>query len=156
MKYLMGYFSLWQSSVDSEYIGGSNKTLKFIGAILTVDLDGFPLESVHTDPVHVEDAQKIFYGKSLNKYIVTEVIGKNLFTEIENKPSIILVNQPDLLDINRVTDIPVVYFKNDEQRCEGTEDDIKFFNDMPKETFRFELNEPFTRLKEIIESLVNE
>ncbi|ANQ54327.1 MULTISPECIES: hypothetical protein [Thermosipho] len=81
---MIGYFSV--KKINEKYLGG----------ILVVDERGIPVEFKYTEPITPTPLQKIIYGSSLEEYLSVEIIGKNLVEKLENKPELILVNDPSL------------------------------------------------------------
>jgi len=84
---VIGYMSV--KKVNNSHIGG----------ILVVNQSGLPIEFKYTDPVIPTQLQKILYGKSLVTYLHTEIIGKLLLKKLENKPSIVLVDDLELIQV---------------------------------------------------------
>lgn len=134
---IIGYLDLKES--DSSYIG----------SVLTVNCEGYPIESLMTEPLEITPEQKIYYGPTLEKYIISEILGKSLVSKLGRKPSFIIIPSSKLLVLNRVTDIPVVYLDQKTRSNYiylGEESDAKFVNDIPRNAYQYDVLEPFDRL----------
>lgn len=70
----------------------------YIGAVLTTDYKGFPLEFRHTDPIMPTKIQQVLYGDGLEKYVKVDVILESLLKVLSNRAGILLVQDDDLLE----------------------------------------------------------
>ncbi|MFN3692348.1 MAG: hypothetical protein ACK4R7_05610 [Fervidobacterium sp.] len=70
---------------------------KHIGGILIVNEYGIPVEFRYSEPISPTKLQQIIYGNSLEYYLHVEIIAKGLVQKLENKPEVILVQDPALL-----------------------------------------------------------
>ncbi len=82
---MIGYLSILN-------IGG-----KHIGGLLVVNEYGIPMEFKYSEPITPTKLQEIIYGSSLEFYLHTEIIAKGLIQKVENRPELILVQDPSLL-----------------------------------------------------------
>lgn len=138
---VIGYFSIWSNSEEDA----------FIGAVLTVDAKGFPIEYRYTDEIKIDEAQKIFFGNSMYEYLITEVIGGKIVSDLERKPTFILVDDSKFLVLSQVIDLPVLFYDNEKEDFMGNEKDLKFFKDIPNAYLSLDFSEPFKRLEKGIE-----
>lgn len=79
----------------------------FVGGLLVTNHLGRPLEFQCTTPVRPNATQKILYGPTLKPFVLSELIGKTLFERSEVKPDLILVEQPELLELRAHVALPV-------------------------------------------------
>lgn len=79
------------------YLSVMNIDGKHLGGILVINDLGIPVEFKYSEPVTPTKLQEIIYGNSLEYYLHTEIIGKGLVQRLENKPELILVQDPTLL-----------------------------------------------------------
>jgi hypothetical protein len=77
------------------------------GGYLLVDETGRPLEFHCTAPVRLSRAQQILYGPTLHGYLHAGQIGGTLLAEAGVEPRIVLVDQPELLQVCAHTALPV-------------------------------------------------
>lgn len=87
---------LWVTKTDFGYVGG----------LLVTNQMGRPLEFQCTTPVRPNKTQEILYGPTLQAFIYSELIGKTLFDRLSVKPDLIVIAQPELLDLRPL--IPAV------------------------------------------------
>jgi hypothetical protein len=81
---------------------------QYIGAIMVTDQLSIPLEFKYTDPIKPSKIHRIIFGKVLETYIIEEVIKKNLLKEIKINLSILLVNDPKLLNFDPAQKFPLM------------------------------------------------
>jgi hypothetical protein len=79
------------------YLSVLNIDGKHIGGLLVVNEYGIPMEFKYSEPITPTKLQEIIYGSSLEFYLHTEIIAKGLIQKIENRPELILVQDPSLL-----------------------------------------------------------
>lgn len=70
---------------------------KHLGGILIINEYGIPVEFKYSEPVLPTKLQQIIYGNSLEYYLHVEIIAKGIIQKLENKPDVILVQDPALL-----------------------------------------------------------
>jgi hypothetical protein len=80
------------------------------GAFLLTDSETKPLEFRCTNPIRPTPLQNMLYGDTIEQYIAVELIGKPLFNAASEKPDVILVKEPDFLDLRPKINIPVLQF----------------------------------------------
>ncbi|QDU40624.1 hypothetical protein Mal4_49820 [Maioricimonas rarisocia] len=73
----------------------------FVGGLLVSNRFGKPLEFQCTTPVKANRVQELLYGPTLRPFLFAELIGKTLFERLAVKPDLILVSQPELIDLRR-------------------------------------------------------
>ncbi|SRR5581483_1100626 len=78
------------------------------GAFLLTDTDTKPLEFRCTNPIRPTSLQSVLYGQMLQRHIMVELIGLPLVNSLKQPPSIILVQDPDLLWLRGKVNIPVL------------------------------------------------
>jgi hypothetical protein len=71
----------------------------FVGGLLVTNHLGRPLEFQCTAPVKPNRTQEILYGPTLAPYLLCELIGRTLVERVGVKPGIVLVEQPELLEL---------------------------------------------------------
>lgn len=79
------------------YLSVKDLQNKHLGGILIINEYGIPVEFKYSEPVTPTKLQEIIYGSSLEYYLHVEIIAKGLIQKIENKPEMILVQDPTLL-----------------------------------------------------------
>lgn len=129
---------------------------KYIGGILIINEKGIPLEFKYTEPIIPTGIQKIIYGSSLDEFLSTEIIGKTLVEKAENKPEIILVNNPELIFSENM----VLILESKTPTEDSIEINNRFFkvtplNDSIKEKInniaeKIDITEPFSRLEKAL------
>lgn len=77
------------------------------GALLT-DVQTEPLEFRLTDVVTPNRLQKTLWGSRLRGHLTVEIIGKPLFAAFTRSPSLIIVQQFELLELRPFTGVPQV------------------------------------------------
>ncbi len=70
---------------------------KHIGGILVINDLGIPVEFKYSEPITPTKLQEIIYGNSLEYFLHVEIIAKGLVQKLENRPELILVNDPNLI-----------------------------------------------------------
>jgi hypothetical protein len=78
-----------------------------VGGMLVTNRLGRPLEFQCTSPVKANRTQEILYGRTLKPFLHSELIGQTLVERLQVRPDLILVNQPTLLDLRAMIDVPV-------------------------------------------------
>lgn len=79
-----------------------------IGGLLVTNHLGRPLEFQCTTPVRPNRTQEILYGPTLKSVVFSELIGKTLHDRVQVKPGLLFVDQPELLELRRLIEIPIV------------------------------------------------
>lgn len=79
-----------------------------VGGLLVTNHLGRPLEFQCTTPVRPNRTQEILYGPTLKSVVFSELIGKTLSDRVQVKPDLLFVDQPELLELRRLVEIPVV------------------------------------------------
>ncbi len=80
----------------------------FIGAAMTVDPFGLPVEFRYTEPVRATPLQRILYGSALHRYLCREVIASTLLQAMETHPEVWIVQDEMLLEPLEAMRAPVV------------------------------------------------
>ncbi len=70
----------------------------YVGGLMVTDATGLPLDFRYTDPITPTRLQRALYGGVLDRYLRTEVVLRTLLDALEEAPSLLVVNDPDLLD----------------------------------------------------------
>ncbi|MFQ5813079.1 MAG: hypothetical protein ACE5I2_07810 [Anaerolineae bacterium] len=86
---LLGFLTIQETQDNSGYLG----------SCMVTDLRGNPLEFRVLTPVKPTPLQRILYGDGFERYIAIELCGKKLLKEISRKPSIVLVDRRELLEL---------------------------------------------------------
>ncbi|MCA9079857.1 MAG: hypothetical protein KDA58_04830 [Planctomycetaceae bacterium] len=79
----------------------------FVGGLLVTNRQGRPLEFQCTTPLRPNNTQQMLYGPTLRPYIFADLLGKTLFDRVAVKPDLIVVQQPELLDLRPLIAAPV-------------------------------------------------
>lgn len=79
----------------------------YVGGLLVTNKLGRPLEFQCTTPVKPNRTQEILYGQTLRPFLFSELIGKTLLERLQVSAHLILIDQPDILDLRRHTKLPV-------------------------------------------------
>lgn len=78
------------------------------GAFLLTDMDAKPLEFRCTNPIRPSSLQNILYGRMLQRHIMVELIGLPLMNSLKQPPSVVLVQDEDLLWLRPKVGTPIV------------------------------------------------
>jgi hypothetical protein len=79
----------------------------FLGGLLITTRLGRPLEFQCTAPVEPNPTQVLLYGPTLKPYVLNELIGRTLLERVSLSPHVLLVDDPQLLDLRHVAKQPV-------------------------------------------------
>ncbi len=79
----------------------------FVGGLLVTNHLGRPLEFQCTAPVRPNRTQEILYGPTLEPFLLCEVIGKTLLEKAAVKPTLVLIEEPQLFDLRNQVGVPV-------------------------------------------------
>lgn len=77
------------------------------GGILVTNIRTEPVEFRCTDRVRPTLLQKTLWGGRLPRYLAVEIVGKPLIDALTEGPSLVLIRNPDLLELRLRCDIPV-------------------------------------------------
>ena len=83
------------------------------GAVLT-DIRTEPIEFRCTDTVSPNRIQRTLWGKRLRGHLTVEIIGKPLVGSFKQKPSLIVVQKPEFLELRMTADVPYVFVEIDQ------------------------------------------
>jgi len=78
------------------------------GAILLTDGDTKPLEFRCTNPIRPTSLQNVLYGQMLEAHLIVELIGLPLVNSLRQPPTIILVQEPELLELRHRVHSPIL------------------------------------------------
>ncbi len=84
----------------------SDKAIR--GALLLTDIDTKPLEFRCTNPIRPTSLQTVLYGTMLQRHVMVELIGVPLFNSLKQPPSVVLVEDPDLLWLRAKASVPIL------------------------------------------------
>jgi hypothetical protein len=70
----------------------------YVGGLMVTDASGLPVDFRYTDPVTPTRLQRALYGNVLDRYLRSEVVLRTLLDALDAPPSMLLVDDPDLLD----------------------------------------------------------
>ncbi len=70
----------------------------YVGGLMVTDTSGLPVDFRFTDPVTPTRLQRALYGGVLDRYLRTEVVLRTLMDALEQPPSLLVVDDPSLLD----------------------------------------------------------
>lgn len=79
----------------------------FVGGLLVTNRQGRPLEFQCTTPVRPNRTQEILYGSTLGSFLYSELIGRTLVERLAVKPDMVIVEQPEILELRQHVDLPV-------------------------------------------------
>ncbi|WP_217921551.1 hypothetical protein [Miltoncostaea oceani] len=70
----------------------------YVGGLMVTDASGLPVDFRYTDPITPTRLQRALYGGVLDRYLRTEVVLRTLIEALDAPPSLLVVDDPDLLD----------------------------------------------------------
>lgn len=70
----------------------------YVGGLMVTDTSGLPIDFRFTDPVTPTRLQRALYGGVLDRYLRTEVVLRTLMDALEQPPTLLVVDDPSLLD----------------------------------------------------------
>jgi hypothetical protein len=70
----------------------------YVGGLMVTDASGLPVDFRYTDPVTPTRLQRALYGNVLDRYLRSEVVLRTLLDALDGPPSLLLVDDPGLLD----------------------------------------------------------
>lgn len=70
----------------------------YVGGLMVTDTSGLPVDFRFTDPVTPTRLQRALYGGVLDRYLRSEVVLRTLMEALEQPPSLLVVDDPALLD----------------------------------------------------------
>lgn len=93
----LGYLS-WRHSPETRH---------YTGGLLVVSEEGFPREFRCTEPVRATSVQSILYGDSLRQYVLSTLIGGNLWQALQRRPPVLLINDRELWCVEEGIEAPI-------------------------------------------------
>lgn len=87
---LLGFLALQEIADGSGYIGSA----------MVTDQRGYPFEFRVLTPVKPTPMQKVLFGAALERYVSTELCGKQLMRGLQRKPRLCLVDRQELLALD--------------------------------------------------------
>lgn len=152
----------------------------FVGGLLVTNHLGRPLEFQCTAPIRPNRTQEILYGPTLGPFLLVDVIGRTLIEKATVKPTVVLVEDPRLLDLRAQVAVPIACLEGpapgeaapiapppaDALRLKigvqtlllaaDSEDDFKLLTpktgQIPKEA---DLREPFGRVRDALQETIS-
>ena len=112
----------------------------YVGAMLVVNNEGIPLEFKCTEAIKPTLVQQSLYGGTLETHVAVELCAVPLLNKVSSKPDILFVNEQAFLTVQEKTGIPAWLIQND-----GSLSD-----EWVRQSCRFDLVEPFERVKNAI------
>lgn len=70
----------------------------YLGGLMVTDTSGLPVDFRFTDPITPTRLQRALYGRVLDRYLRSEVVLRTLMDALGQPPSLLLVDDPSLLD----------------------------------------------------------
>ena len=143
---------------------GSEQVLR--GVVLVTDGYTHPVEIRYSGVYEVTKLEKIAFGLKLKEGVAISKIGAPLLQSLTEQPHVILVDDPDIVRVQKFSSSPVVHVEPSEIESKEitSEDDLKynFYSDDPTLVQRFnelvngldekiELYEPLTRAQKALE-----
>lgn len=132
-----------------------------VGALLITDNQGTPLEFKCTEAIRPTDIQKSLYGKVIISHIGIKLCCVPLLKAAVNKPELLFVNDPVLLEIRKEIQTPILFV----ERTGDIENEptiivqphssfLEDKNDSDMRSLQFsDLIEPFDRIKTAVSLL---
>jgi hypothetical protein len=105
-------------------IGLFDNNTAFRGALLITDVDTKPHEFRITGPIRPSSLQRILYGSTLEEYVRVDLICVPLINASKEKPSLILVSTPILLQVRPKVSSPVVLLRQNVSTAPGTSSEL--------------------------------
>jgi hypothetical protein len=93
------------------------------GAFLLTDFDTKPLEFHCTNPIRPTSLQTVLYGKMLDSHMMVDLIGLPLVNTLKQPPSLILVQEPNLLRLRQRLNMPVLWIARESAIAVGADGD---------------------------------
>lgn len=141
----------------------------FVGGLLITDYKSRPLHFAYVTPVRPTAMQRILYGATLNEHIQVDVIAKRLFEELPIVPTVLFVDNEDILKIQRIVKFPVAYLS----KASETDSDVSTLSTIHYKTYTdtfevqnvvgqtianlenvIDLTEPFQRMREALKESI--
>ncbi len=122
----------------------------FRGGALVTDVETYPLEFRLTSPIRPTPLQKTLYGKTLQAYIITELIAMPLLKSLKEKPSLVIVNSTLYLAARPKIEYPIISIDSKKQEYQSHSDFLSESNLAKQilQSLSFEqLAEPFSRVQ---------
>tara|TARA_B100000287_G_scaffold356748_1_gene347782 strand:- start:211 stop:777 length:567 start_codon:yes stop_codon:yes gene_type:complete len=146
-------------AIASPIYTGDDKSYR--GALLITDAEAYPLELVYSDAVKPTAIERIALGVKLQSGINVKRIALPLMKKLKNKPSIIFVDDVNLLNAQKETQTIICSLSED-----GDVDENSFFKDSTtyqkkvssilEKSPNLDIQEPFSRLSEAIDYVHSE
>ena len=123
----------------------------YCGGYLVLNDIGRPLEFHCTLPVKPERSQQILYGATLRQFLFAEHIGPPLIARAKNRAAMVLVDQPEALELNqRITQPVALITPGKRESAELSIVDADVASGL-KTKVAFDLREPFDRIHSAID-----
>jgi|GEM_PF-365301 len=100
---------------------------KHRGGILLINDCGIPSEFYCTSRITPNNTQKILFGKGLFLHIV-ELVGRPLIAKIQNKPTMIIVDNDTFLELRRESDYPIIFARRQGEEFRASDKENKTSN----------------------------
>lgn len=138
------------------------------GGYLILNPAGRPVEFHCTAPVKPNRAQQILYGPTLEPFLYGEQIAKTLIEKSKFLPRAICVDQPSILCVRPLVEVPVLYVKETQASAPAAEHEFTWRHhlltaaanqpgdvaamreSLAELLIDFDLLEPFERIREAI------
>ena len=78
------------------------------GGALVTDIATTPIEFRCTSPIEPTSLQKVLYGRQLESYVATQLIGDPVLKALREKPNLVIAMSPAFLGLRKKVRIPVV------------------------------------------------
>ncbi|HIE96047.1 MAG TPA: hypothetical protein EYG03_14145 [Planctomycetes bacterium] len=108
-----------------------------VGGLLVTNHNGRPLEFQCTTPVKPDRTQEILYGRMLKPWLLGELIGKTLLDRVSIKPELIVISDPDLLELRNHTQTPVACTSEQATNVDAARSDTIETTDLGGRRLRF-------------------
>jgi hypothetical protein len=92
----------------------------YLGGYLVTNSWGRPLEFRLTTAVQPNRVQQILYGRTLDEYVHSDLIGKTLVEKSSTLPSLIVTDTPAVLPLRSRVEVPVVGVADGSSELPGT------------------------------------
>jgi len=85
------------------------------GAVLVTDAGTEPVEFRCTSPIRPTLLQKTLWGRRLDAYLASHLIGKPLLAALTNKVAVVIVRKPEFVELRPLIQIPLIQLLRNEE-----------------------------------------
>lgn len=96
----------------------------WLGAAMVTNERGYPLEFRVSTAVRPSGVQRALYGKSLEPYVVSELVGARLVKELQRRPDIVLVNR--LTALEAISRFPLAFVAHADSHVQTADERLDY------------------------------